>query len=124
MSMYRLAVQNGVLVRQKRRFLRFWQWAFNRSEEDTLNRMKNRLVALRQEQTMLMKMIPEHEERMRKMKDQINNTGGAGVPFRDTFSFRREPVRLNKDVKLPGNKKSDGKNNSGPKPLFNITPTK
>jgi hypothetical protein len=123
MSMYRLAVQNGQLIRQKRRFLRFWQWAFNRSEEDHLIRMKNRLVALRNEQNLLMKMIPEHEDRIKKIKEQISSTGGAGVPYRDTFSLRREPARLNKDVKLPQGRPKD-KKDSGPKPLFNITPTK
>jgi hypothetical protein len=119
MSMYRLAVQNGLLIRQKRRFLRFWQWAFNRSEEDHLIRMKNRLVALRQEQTMLLKMIPEWEDRIKKAKDQLNHTGGVGVPYRDTFSLRREPVRLNKDVNLPGNKKPE-KKATEQKPLFTI----
>lgn len=121
MSMYRLAVQNGVLVRQKRRFIRFWQWAFNRSEEDHLNRMKNRLVTIRQEQHMLLQMIPEHEERIKKAKEQLSNTNSIGAAYRDTFSVRREPIRLNKDVNL-AKKKAPDKKPSGPKPLMHITP--
>jgi hypothetical protein len=123
MSQYRKAVQDGVLVRQKRKLLRWWMWSFNRSEEDFLNTMKNRLQALRQEQALLMKMIPEHEKRIKDEKERIMNMGGNSVPYRDSFSVRREPVRLKTDVKLP--KKPDAKKkDSGPKPLFNITPTK
>lgn len=119
MSMYRQAIQNGMLVRQKRRFFRFWQWAFNRSEEDHLVRMKNRLTAIRAEHTALMKMIPEHEEKVKKVKDHLKDTGGVGVPFRDTFSLRREPLKLNREVKLP-KKKPDQPKKAEPKPLFTI----
>jgi hypothetical protein len=118
MSMYRLAIQNGTLVRQKRRFIRFWQWAFNRSEEDHLNRMKNRLVTLRQEQHMLMQMIPEHETRIKKLKEKLAESNGVGPLFRDSFSVRREPVRLNKDVNLAQKKKPEKKTEQ--KALFTI----
>ena len=101
MSLYRLAVQNGVLVRQKRKFLRFWMWTFNRSEEDHIIRMKNRLHSIEQEKHQLLKMIPEHEKRAKDMKDRLSeNSGGVGVPYRDSWSARREPIRLNRDVKL------------------------
>lgn len=123
MSLYRFAVQNGMLVRQKRKLLRFWMWAYNRCEEDHVTRMKNRLTAIRAEEAALLKMIPEHEERVKKMKEKLNDTGGVGVPFRDSFSFRREPVRLNRDVKVPKPKpKNDGNKPKPPKPLMSIMP--
>lgn len=105
MSLYRLAVQNGTLVRQKRKLLRFWMWAFNRSEEDHITRMKNRLHAIEQEKHQLLKMIPEHEKRVKDAKEALmQNSGGVGVPYRDSWSARHEPVRLNRDVKLPKKK--------------------
>jgi len=116
--MYRLAVQNGLLVRQKRGFIRFWMWFFNRSEEDHLIRMKNRLMTIRAEHTALMKMIPEHEERVKKAKDKLMDTGGVGMPYRDSFTTRREPTRLNRDVKPP--KKKPDKKPEQLKPLFTI----
>lgn len=100
MSLYRPAVQNGVLVRQKRKWLRFWMWVFNRSEEDHIIRMKNRLTAIEQEKHQLLKMIPEHEKRIEEAKKRLMENGGVGVPYRDSWSARREPVRLNRDVKL------------------------
>lgn len=104
MSLYRYAVRNGLLVREKRKLLRFWMWSFNRSEEDHIITMKNRLNAVEQEKYQLLKMIPEHEKRCKDMKERISEMGGAGPAFRDSWSPRREPKRLNRDVKLPKKK--------------------
>lgn len=106
MSLYRLAVRSGILIREKRKLLRWWCWSFNRSEEDYLTRMKNRLVKLRAEQAELMKMIPEHEKRLKDAKDTLlNRDGGTGPPHRAPWSPTHEPVVLRLDVKLKGKPK-------------------
>jgi hypothetical protein len=92
-------------------------WKFNRSEEDYIIRMKNRLQACRAEQAKLMKMIPEHEDRLSKLKDKLAEDGNESKPYRDSFSPRREPLRLEMDLKKP--KKKDNKPPT-PKPLFEI----
>lgn len=124
MSLYRMAVRNGLLVREKRKLIRWWCWSFVCSEEDHIIAMKNRLVQLREEQARLTKMIPEHEGRVKDVKDYLMQNGSTGPPFRDKWRPRREPNKLNLDVKLKapkGDSKSKGK--SQPKPLFNITPS-
>lgn len=124
MSLYRLAVFNGRLIREKRKLFRWWVWSFNRSEEDHLIRMKNRLTALRQEQSMLQSAIPEEEERLKDTKDHLRDHGGVSTTARDGWSPRREPVRLKKETNLGKRKKKDKPVKEGPSPLFNITPTK
>jgi len=110
MSLYRYAVRNGVLIREKRKLLRWWIWSFNRSEEDYINRMKNRLQACRAEQAVLMKKLPEHTERIGKVKDALSADGNESRAYRDSWSARKEPVRLELDIKKPKKKdKSDGK---------------
>ncbi len=124
MSLYRLAVSSGLLIREKRKLLRWWIWSFNRSEENYLNKLKNRLTALRQEQSLLTAAIPEEEERIKKIKEYLLERGdGIGPARRDKWSHRIEPVRLKKDTKLQGKKKKDKDPPTPPKPLFNITPT-
>ena len=106
--LYRTAIMNDTLIRIRRSVLMPWRWVFNRSEEDRLNRMKNRLVALRQEQASLMKMIPEEEERVKKAKDKLReNSNGMGPVIRDVWSPRREPVLLHQAVSVGGGKKKD-----------------
>ena len=108
MSLYRHTILNGTLIRVKRKLIRFWIWSFNRSEEDHLIRMKNRLTALRQEQSILMAAIPEEEDRIKKIKEALQDRGdNTGPAFRDSWSGRIEPQRLKKDVKLSGKKKSN-----------------
>jgi hypothetical protein len=110
MSLYRIAVRNGTLIREKRNFLRFWMWKFNRSEEDHLIRLKNRLTSIRQEQAILTAAIPEEQERVKKTKEALlGHDGGTGPPSRDGWTPRREPTRLKKDVKLSGKKKINDK---------------
>lgn len=126
MSLYRLAVHNGLLIREKRKLLRWWMWSFNRSEEDRLINMKNRLVTIRQEQSLLTAAIPEEEDRIKKIKENLREHGkdSTGPPRRDSWSPRREPAKLKKDVNLPGKKKKEKKDPPPPpKPMFNITPT-
>lgn len=105
MSLYRLAVRHGILIREKRNLIRWWMWKFNRSEEDYINRMKNNLQNARTTQAKLMKMIPEHEERLKKAKERISEDGNESKPYRDSWSPRHEPVRLDMDLKKP--KKND-----------------
>ena len=124
MSLYRLAVRNGLLVREKRKLLRFWMWSFNRSEEDYLNKLKNRLTQLRQEQSLLTQSIPEVEKRIKDAKESLlqRGDGGTGPVFRDSWTPRREPVLLKKDVKLAAPKKKDPPKKEAAKPLLHITP--
>lgn len=123
MSLYRLAVHNGLLIREKRKLFRWWIWSFNRSEEDHLIRMKNRLTKLRQEQSFLMSAIPEEEERLKEQKEAILAHGheGHGPARRDSWTARTPPQRLQKDVKLSGKKKKAKDPPAPPKPLFNIS---
>jgi hypothetical protein len=107
MSLYRLTVRNGTLIREKRKLLRWWIWSFNRCEEDHINRMKNALQKLRAEQAKLMKMLPEHEDRLSKVKEVLAADGNVGRPYRDSWTTRKDPVRLDMDVKKP--KKPDKK---------------
>lgn len=124
MSQYRKAVQGGVLVRQKRAFLRWWYWSFNRSEEDNLNRMKNELIRHREMAKLLARRIPQEEARLNKEKDSLKeNEGSHGMPYRDSWTRRKEPVRLLEDVKT-ARKKGKREPKPQPAPLFNITPTK
>ena len=71
-------------------------------------RMKNRLTTIRQEQAILTAAIPEEQDRIKKFKEALlGHDGGTGPPSRDGWSPRREPLRLKKDVKLPGKKTKD-----------------
>lgn len=105
MSLYRLTIQNGLLIREKRRWLRWWCWSFNRSEEDYLNTCKNSLVSNRKTHAELMKRIAHHEAAIKKTKEVLQAGNGTGPPVRDSWSMRREPVVLKQDVKVPPLKK-------------------
>lgn len=121
MSLYRAAIQDGVLVRQKRKLLRWWIWSFNRSEEDTLIRMKNELMMAREKAKLLARRIPQEEERLKKKKDQLReNTGSSGQPYRDSWTRRKEAVRLLEDIKTA--RKKAKQERQPPKPLLHITP--
>jgi hypothetical protein len=123
MSLYRYAVENGVLVRQKRKLLRWWMWAFNRSEEDRLTMMRNELVMAREKAKLLARRIPDLEKQLDDRKRQLMDQGGTGRPFRDSYQGRKEPVVLQERVNL-ARKKRERKPKPVPSPLFNITPTK
>lgn len=105
MSLYRLAVYNGRLIREKRRLLKWWCWSFNRCEEDYLNTAKNALVENRKVHASLMKRIAHHEDIIKKTKDRLIDGNGIGPTVRDSWSLRREPVVLRQDVKVPPLKK-------------------
>ena len=117
MSLYRRAVQHGALVRQKRKFIRRWLWYFNLSEEDHLNRMRNKLLVAKAEVTMYQRRIPQEEDRIKQIKDGLQIIGGTGVgpSYHDSFSFRTEPVRLFEKVTI-GRKRAD-RPTGGKKPV-------
>ena len=124
MSLYRIEVQDGVLVRTKRKLLRWWVWSFNRSEEEHIIRMKNEMTALRERQRRLARLIPEHEKRLKERKEAMFKNGGLpGQAYRDSWSARREPPRLMEDVKLDRKKKEAAKVQK-PYPLATLMPGK
>lgn len=121
MSLYRIAMQDGLLVRQKRRLLRWWCWSFNRSEEDTLIRMKNDLTMMREKVKLLSRRIPKEEARLKQKKDKLReNSNSHGQPYRDQWTARKEPVRLIEDIALARKKTKQPR--QSPKPLLHITP--
>lgn len=94
MSQYRKAVQDGVLVRQKRGLLRFWMWFYNRCEEDHLTKLKNRLVLVKDEMRRLQRAIPKVQAEVDAEKKRLLDMGGHNHPYRDSWAPRRERVRL------------------------------
>lgn len=118
---YRTAILSDVLIRERRSLLLPWRWVFNRSMEDRLNRMKNRLTSIRREQAELMKMIPEEEARLKKAKERLReNSDGRGPVFRDRWSPRLEPVVLQLDVKSGDKGKSKDSKPPKRKPLLEL----
>jgi len=123
MSQYRMSVWNGTLVRQKRRLFRFWMWAFNRSEEDYLNKMKNELRLNREKCKVLARRIPKEEDRLKLIKDGLTNSNSRhSEPIRDSWTPRKEPVRLLEDVKVARPKSKRNDSTRKVKPLLHITP--
>lgn len=122
MSLYRRSIENGVLVRQKRKLLRRWLWYFNRSEEDHLNRMKNKLLIAKAECTMYQRRIPQEEDRIKKIKDGLmeSGTGATSNPTRDSWTPRTEPVKLFENVKV-GRPKKDRPDKPKPTVLAKLT---
>lgn len=109
MSLYRKTKEEGVLVTQKRKLLprlTGWRWVFNRSDEDYLTTMRNKLLLARAEVTMLSRRIPQEEERLKTIKDSLEMTGGYSSPRRDAWRPRMEAKRLLEKVNV-GRKKKD-----------------
>ena len=109
MSLYRRTKVESVLVTEKRKLLprlTGWRWVFNRSDEDYLIRMKNKLLLARAEVAMLSRRIPQEEERLKAIKDSLDLTGGISSPRRDAWRPRMEPTRLLEKVNV-GRKKKD-----------------
>ena len=105
MSLYRYTIQNGAMIRQKRGFMRFWIWIFNRSEEDELNRLKNEMVLARSKVKNLARLIPKKaamlEARKKELRTFMDSSGKHyGPSWRDKYSPRREPIRLIEEVKV------------------------
>lgn len=97
MSQYRLAFQNDVLVRQKRKFLFFWRWAFNRSEEDALNKLKNQIVNFNDQLNRARRLLPKKEADIAAKKKALlqwmqQSSAKAGPVWRDSWSPRRRPL--------------------------------
>ena len=128
MSRYARSIQNGVLVRVKQAAILRWRWYFNCSEEDQLNKMKNDLLKARQLVKDLSRRIPKAEDQLKKEKqalqDWMNSNGvNRGMPWRDSYRPRRNPVRLIEDTKT-ARKKSDratGPPKRKPVPIAQIT---
>ncbi len=120
MSKYRLAFQNDVLVRQKRSAIFFWRWPFNRSEEDSLNKLKNQIVAYSDNLNRARRLLPKKEADLVAKKkallqwiQQSSNTK-AGPWWRDSWSFRKPPVPEPPGVKAA--KKKGERRDRGPIP--------
>lgn len=101
---YRQALQDGVLVLQKRHWW-FW-WRFNRSLEDPITKDLNDLAKARDMQRMLERRIPKREKLIQNRKDELQKAasmGGkaVGVPFKDAWRPRKEPVVLFEPRKQP-----------------------
>jgi hypothetical protein len=109
MSLYRKTVQDGSLIWEKRKLLprlTGWQWVFNRSDEDHLNKMKNELLKARAASAILTRRIPHEEDRLKKIKEGLEVTGMYSTPVRDAWRPRTEPIRLLEKVSV-GRKKKD-----------------
>lgn len=121
MSQYRRTLQDSALVMQKRKMLprlNGWRWVFRWSEEDRLNRMKNKLWLARQEVTMLQRRIPQEEDRLKKAKEALAAMGSNGVSSirHDSWKPRREPVILLETIKV-GRKAKDRPGYRKPEPI-------
>jgi hypothetical protein len=104
--LYRRAIQDGVLVNQRRSVLLPWRWVYNDSEENHLNVMKNELTFAREKAKLLSRRIPQEEAALKKKKDKLQeNSGSVGQPYRDKWRPRRAQVRLQEDIKLARSKK-------------------
>lgn len=117
LSKYRYELRHGVLIRTKRSLLRWWNWSFNRSEEDMLTRMKNEYTMGNERLKFLRKAIPALEKELNTRREQLDQMGGVTAPFTDKWSPRKEPVRLREATKF-ARKKADRP--PKPKPLFTI----
>ncbi len=110
----RRALQDGVLVIQKRGWLLRWRWYFLRSLEDGLNKDLNDLVKATDMQRILRRRIPKRRAALKEIKDELLKAASHCVPpvgqaTRDSWRPRKEPVKLLEDVKQPKLKKSDCK---------------
>ena len=99
MSQYRNTIQRGAMVREKRKFLRFWVWSFNRSEEDQLNRMKNQLVKHNDEVRRLRRQVAKKQIVIDDAKKVLNSQGGTSPVTHGPWSFATRPVTLIEDLK-------------------------
>ena len=114
MSQYRYEIHNGILIRAKRKLLRFWIWRFNRSEEDELNKLKNQMSKLKHQMSLIARRIPHEEARIRKIRDGLRDR--PGEIQNDIWSSRKEPIPLILEIKTakkkghrspPSNKSDD-----------------
>lgn len=128
MSKYRLNIREEMLIVEKRSLVLFWRWMFSSCREDTLNRMKNSLSTAKGTVRKLEYLIPKEELRLKDKKDALVKEMMAagrvgGIPWRDGWRPRKEPVVLHDDLKKPVPKKKGGKDPPVPKPavLFEAT---
>lgn len=114
-SLYRNEIRDGVLIRAKRSLLRWWNWSFNRSEEDYLIRLKNEYTVGMDKLKRLRRVIPEVEKRDKDAREHLamHGAGGVGQPYRDKWSRRREPARL---IEATNFAKKKDKRGERPKP--------
>lgn len=102
MALLRHAIRDDVLVVERRGFLFPWRWYFLRSEEDALTVLKNE----RSKAHWLMKrarvLIPKQEKALKDKKEALRKymehaNKGHGATWRDSFQYRKTPVRLIED---------------------------
>lgn len=108
MSLYRHNVRQGVLIREKRSFVMFWRWPFNRSEEDRLNIMKNELTIAKAAQVRLVRQLKKEgtrlDEAKKKLREDVERF--AKLPaWRDRWTMRLRPVLLVEEQKVARTKK-------------------
>lgn len=110
MALLRHAIRDDVLVVERRGFLFPWRWYFLRSEEDALTVLKNE----RSKAHWLMKrarvLIPKQEKALKDKKEALrkySETSGKphGQVWRDSWQYRRTPVRLIEDSPRPRKEK-------------------
>lgn len=123
MSQYRLAFQNEVLVRQKRKAIFFWRWPFNRSEEDELNKLKNQIVAFNDQLNRARRLLPKKAADLEAKKKALlqwmqQSSSKAGPTWRDSWSLRKPPVPKPPGVKAA--KKKRDRSDRGPLPATEI----
>ena len=114
MSLYRLELRDGVLVRAKRSMIRAWNWSFNRSLEDELIIARNMLNLHNQQVRLLRDRVPRLEAKLKRMKDKVAENGGKSQPFADKWSRRKEPVPEIRPTDAP--KRTEKKKKPAPPP--------
>ena len=95
MSKYRIVNHpTGLMVREKRKFLRFWVWAWNRSEEDVLFKLLNRRRSLDHELRQLQRTIPKMEQHLAARKKALTDMGGTSPTWRSGWTVSRPAIPL------------------------------
>jgi hypothetical protein len=122
MSQYRYAVQNDVLVRQKRKLLRFWVWAFNRSEEDGLNKAKNQLVTHEDRVRVLRRQIVKKQAEIDDAKKAVKDHGS--IVWTAPWSLASRPVYLVEDRKKRKKKREQPRKHPNDGVIARITTAK
>ncbi len=112
MAVYRDTIRNGVLIREKRRW--FFFWTFNRSYEDRYTTLLNQRAVAKEQLTRVQRILPKEAARLADLKKSLSEShGGTSPPYRDSWSFRREPL-LAKEPDGKPKKKDDKPKRSHP----------
>jgi hypothetical protein len=108
---FRYAMLNGVMVKQSRSRIFPWVWYTVQSEEDEVNRLKNRITLARRQMMADKHALPKAEARLKARKDALtqwmhSNGTNSGPEWAEPRLFRRfrKPVELIEDIKSPRKK--------------------